>query len=168
MSTRASHESHQAHEATCEEEAVAVARDSARPEIKAAAIADLLTGDQPAIVAERYQLKAATVRSWKARLDGTRATPVATEGRGVATGVATVMQRPALLAQQQTIGDMIMENLRARLLATQRIAEYATTTSWLNNQNAADLATLLEALDRSTIGILDRLARASGTNDAGG
>lgn len=54
-----------------------------------------------------------------------------------------------------------MENLRAKLLATQKIAEYATNPIWFDKQNAADMATLFEAIDRSAIGILDRLAQRS-------
>jgi transposase len=129
-----------------------MARESSRAKTKAAAIADLMDGVQPAVVAARYGLNAATVRSWKARLD----IPVAT---GVATGVATVIRQPAVEAQQLAIGDMIMENLRAKLIATQRIAEYATTQDWIDKQNAADMATLFTALDQSAVAILDRLAQ---------
>lgn len=136
-----------------------MARESSRTKTKAAAIADLMDGVQPAIVAARYGLNAATVRSWKARLD----LPVAT---GVATGVATVMHRPAVEAQQLAIGDLIMENLRAKLIATQRIAEYVTTREWIEKQNASDVATLFTALDQSAVGILDRLAQRGHADSA--
>lgn len=129
-----------------------MAAESRRAKLKAQAIADLMDGVQPAIVASRYGLNAATVRSWKARLD----IPVAT---GVATGVATVVHRPAVEAQQLAMGDLIMGNLRAKLIATQRIAEYATTPEWLEKQSASDMATLFTALDQSAVGILDRLAQ---------
>jgi len=132
-------------------------------ERKAAALADLLDGDQPAIVAARYGLPSGTVRQWKARL----VTPDVTTGvtAGVTAGV-TVLKRPALEAQQLALGELIMENLRAKLIATQRIAEYATTPTWFDKQSAADMAELFEVIDRSAIGILDRLARASSV-DAG-
>jgi hypothetical protein len=133
-----------------------VPRDSERARTKAAAIADLMDGTQPAVVAARYGLNAATVRSWKARLDVPVATPVA-------TGVATVIQ-PSVETQQLEIGALIMENLRAKLIATQRIAEYATTQDWLNKQTAADVAALFEALDRSATNILDRLAQRGSTD----
>ncbi len=78
------------------------------------------------------------------------------------------MHRPVVEAQQLAIGDLIMENLRAKLIATQRIAEYATTPEWIEKQNAADLATLFTALDQSAVGILDRLAqRHPGDDNAG-
>ncbi len=76
------------------------------------------------------------------------------------------MHRPAMEAQQLAIGDLIMENLRAKLIATQRIAEYATTQEWIEKQNAADLATLFTALDQSAVGILDRLAQRGHADDS--
>ena len=140
-----------------------MARDVTDPAPKAAALADLLSGEQPATVAKRYRLNPATVRSWKARLD-LPATADATEGQGVATGVA-VMYRPEVEAQQLEIGELIMENLRAKLIATQRIAEYATIPAWFDKQTAADVATLFEAIDRSAFGILDRLAQRQSSAD---
>jgi transposase-like protein len=123
------------------------------PKKKAAAIADLLNGDQPAVVAAKYGFESATVRQWKARL----VTPDVTTGVTKATE-ATVIRQPALEAQQLALGELVMQNLRAKLIATQKIADYATTPEWLDKQNAADVAALFECLDRSAIGILDRLA----------
>jgi hypothetical protein len=123
---------------------------------RAAAIADLMDGAQPAVVAERYGIEAGKVRMWKTRY--------------VAPNVAestppAFVYRPTVLAQQIAIGDLIMDNLRAKLIATQKIAEYATTPSWFDKQTAADVATLFEAIDRSAVGILDRLAqRRSGAD----
>lgn len=125
-------------------------------ETKAAAIADLLTGEQPAVVAERYDLNPATVRSWKARLE-TSATPGATPH---ATPAATVVRRPVVDARQQTLAELVEANLRAKLIATQRIAEHVTRDEWLDKQTAADVGELFGVLDRSAIGILDRLAGA--------
>lgn len=137
------------------------------PKKKAAAIADLLNGEQPAIVAARYGFESATVRQWKSRL----VTPDVTEG-------VTVIRRPEVEQQQLAIGELVLENLRAKLIATQRIAEHAATPTWLDKQNAADVATLFERLDQSAIGILDRLAASqrpaalldgdAGGDDAGG
>ena len=140
-----------------------MARDTTDPAIKAAALADLASGEQPAVVADRYQLNQATVRSWKARLD----LPDATNGATNAAGVATVIQRPAIEAQQLAIGDLVIQNLRAKLIATQRIAEYVTTPHWFDKQTAADVAELFEVIDRSAISVLDRLAAAHQRDDAG-
>lgn len=121
---------------------------------KAAAIADLLNGDQPAVVAARYKLNATTVRSWKARLD----LPTAT---GDATGVATVIRQPAIETQQLEIGELIKASLKAKIIATQKIAEHATHSAWLEKQTAADVATLFAAIDNAAVAILDRMARGS-------
>jgi hypothetical protein len=127
------------------------------PETKARALADLMDGDQPATVAARYNIPGTTVRKWKERL----VTPDVTES--VTSGVTkriSVVHRPAVETQQLAIGELIMENLRAKLLATQKIAEYATVPTWFDKQTAADVATLFEVLDRSAISVLDRLAAA--------
>lgn len=125
---------------------------------KAAAVADLLNGDQPAIVAARYGFEAGTVRQWKSRL----VTPDVTQG---VTRSVAVIHQPSVEAQQIELGELVMLNLRAKLIATQRIAEHASTTEWLNKQNAADVATLFERLDQSAVSILDRLAAARHERD---
>lgn len=128
-------------------------------EIKAAAIADLLTGEQPATVARRYNLPGGLVRKWKFRLG----TPDGT-GHGTADGTHDLRMltiRPAIEAQQREIGELVLLSLRAKLIATQRIAEHVTTPAWRDKQTAGDMAVLFEALDRSAISMLDRLARHS-------
>lgn len=129
-----------------------MARDTVDPAIKAAALADLHNGDQPAIVAERYGLDPGKVRMWKTRY-------VAPSVADSATSRVAVIHRPALEMQQLELGELVMMNLRAKLIATQRIAEYVTTPDWIDKQGAADVAELFEVLDRSAISILDRLAQ---------
>ena len=127
---------------------------------RAAAIADLMDGAQPAVVAEKYRIDAGKVRMWKTRYVAPRVAESAPPA---------VVYRPSALAQQIAIGDLIMDNLRAKLYATQKIAEYATTPEWFDKQNASDVATLFEAIDRSAVGILDRLAqRRSGADEQHG
>ena len=46
-----------------------MARTTIDPQIRAAAIADLLAGEQPAAVAATYGLDPTIVRQWKARYD---------------------------------------------------------------------------------------------------
>lgn len=134
-------------------------RATVPPDIKARAIADLMDGEQPAIVAERYRadgVTASQARKWKQRF----VTPSVTES--VTPSVTKPpIRRPAVELQQLEIGELIMANLRAKLVATQRIAEHVTIPTWLDKQGASDMATLFEALDRSAVGILDRLAQRS-------
>jgi hypothetical protein len=129
------------------------------PEIRAAALADLLAGDPPTDVAARYQLDAATVRQWKARYvtAGVTDTP-AHVTPGVTHEPPTAV--PAL-ATEHTIGGLLLELLAAKLQASQAIAQAAQSPAWLERQSAADLATLGEYLDRSAFALGDRLATAA-------
>lgn len=138
----------------------------AAPEIKAQALADLLDGDQPAVVAARYGLPSGTVRQWKARL----VTPDVTQS--VTPAVTKVpIRQPSIERAQLDIAELIMENLRAKLIATQGIVEYvAHNPAWLEKQNAADLGALFEIIDHATTNILDRMAaagRRSGDDESG-
>lgn len=131
-----------------------------QPELRAAALADLLAGDQPAIVAERHGLDAATVRSWKLRF-------VTGED---ATRDATIVQRasvakPTVEAQKAHIGEAILDLLRAKLQASQAIAEAVADPAWLQRQSAAELAALGQWLDGTAFAIGDRLASGTGPRD---
>lgn len=122
-------------------------------EIKAAALADLASGDQPAVVAQRYGLNRDLVNKWKQRMSAQVSAPLSAQ-------TSAPIRRPSVELEQLSLTELVMSNLRAKLIATQRIAEHATTPEWLNKQNAADVAGLFECLDRSAVGILDRLASA--------
>lgn len=122
-------------------------------EIKAAALADLASGEQPAVVAQRYGLNRDLVNKWKQRMSAQVSAPLSAQ-------TSAPIRRPSVELEQLSLTELVMSNLRAKLIATQRIAEHATTPEWLNKQNAAELAGLFECLDRSAVGILDRLATA--------
>ena len=122
-------------------------------EIKAAALADLASGDQPAVVAQRYGLNRDLVNKWKQRMSAQVSAPLSAQ-------TSAPIRRPSVELEQLSLTELVMSNLRAKLIATQRITEHATTPEWLNKQNAADVAGLFECLDRSAVGILDRLASA--------
>ncbi len=125
-------------------------RQTVPDEIKAAALADLATGEQPAVVAQRYGLDRGLVKQWRRRLLP-RLSP---------TGLAVSPlshERPTYQMHQAMLADLVIQNLRAKLVATQRIAEHAMRPEWLARQTA-DVAALFEVLDRSAVDILDRLA----------
>ncbi len=127
-------------------------RSTIAPEVRAAALADLHNGEQPAVVAERYGIDRSVVKMWKQRY----VTAVVTDPATV-----SVIHRPRLEAQQLELGELVMMSLRAKLIATQRIANYASSPAWLDKQNASDVAELFEVIDRSAVSILDRLAQRS-------
>lgn len=128
-------------------------RSTVTPEVRAAALADLHAGEQPAVVAERYGISRDMVKMWKQRY----VTDVVTIADNANV---SVIHRPQLEAQQIELGELVMLNLRSKLIATQRIADYASSPAWLDKQNASDVAELFEVLDRTAVNILDRLAAA--------
>jgi len=139
-------------------------------EVKAAAMADLAAGEQPAIVADRYNLSADVVRQWKRRMPAqpprdmyvTRDTEddVTMDVTNVTPVTAVSRRHPSVEARQIHLADLVARNLEAKLTATQRIAEHVQSEAWLKTQSAADVATLFTAIDRSATSILDRMAAA--------
>jgi transposase-like protein len=123
----------------------------ASPELKAAALADLAAGEQPAVVAERYGLSRDVVKMWKQR----HVTDPVTK-----TVTSPVTVQPKVIAQQIAIGELILDLLRAKLQASAAIAEAARNPAWLAEQPAAELAALGQWLDASAFAIGDRLAGA--------
>jgi transposase-like protein len=119
------------------------------PARRAAAIADLLAGEQPAVVAERYGINPVTVRSWAQRYASGRAS--------VPQPVATPVQ-PAVERQKVAIGETILALLEAKLNASRALAEAVRDPAWLKKQSAADLAALGAYLDTTAFAIGDRLA----------
>lgn len=136
-----------------------MAASNVSPEIRAAAIAALLSGDTPAEVARRYSIDPANVRQWKARYvtSGVTDTPVSVT-QDVTPGVTLPTPQ---IGTQHEIGRLLLELLAAKLKASQAIAEAASDPAWLDRQSAADLAALGEYLDRSAFSLGDRLATAA-------
>jgi transposase-like protein len=132
-----------------------MASSNVSPDIRAAAIADLLSGDTPAEVARRYGIDPTNVRQWKARYvtAGVTDTP---------THVTPDVTLPTpQIGTQHEIGRLLLDLLAAKLKASQAIAEAASDPAWLDRQSAADLAQLGEYLDRSAFSLGDRLATAA-------
>lgn len=118
------------------------------PAVRAAALADLKLGEQPAVVAAKYGIDAAQVRVWKQRYV-----------TDAVTAHDTMVRRPTLEQTQLSIAELVLKNLEAKLIATQRLVEYvANNPAWLETQTAADVGDLFERIDRSAVTILDRMA----------
>lgn len=126
--------------------------------IRAAAIADLTAGEQPAVVAQRYGLEDSTVRVWKVRY----VTDVV-----ALRNDATALQKPSIQAQHHAIGELILDLLAAKLKASTAIAQAASDPAWQAKQTGTDLATLGEWLDTTAFAIGDRLAGGRRTADDG-
>lgn len=121
--------------------------------IRAAALADLQEGQQPAVVAERYGLDPAVVRVWKQRY-------VAKEPTDVTENVTprTLHARPSVATKQAQIGELVLDLLAAKLKASAAIAEAASNPAWIEKQSGSELAALGEWLDATAFAIGDRLA----------
>lgn len=128
------------------------------PKVRAAALADLHAGEQPAVVAAKYGIDAAKVRVWKQRYVTSDVTPVT---------APEPIRRPALEAQKVSIGETILDLLRAKLKASQAIAAAAADPDWLREQPASELAALGQWLDATAFAIGDRLAGARRADDSG-
>ena len=125
-------------------------RSKVSPDIRAAALADLAAGEQPAVVAERYKLDPATVRVWKQRY-------VTTQGALDVTPVTNIVTH-AESGDHRTFGELVFDLLRAKLRASEAIARAAEDADWIKRQTGADVAALGQWLDASAFAIGDRLA----------
>ncbi len=134
-------------------------------DIKAAAIADLMAGDQPAIVAQRYGVNRNTVQQWKQRMSPLLSPNMST----IVSPEATIIHRPTTEQRQVRISELIIEVLEARLEAQLAITRHVQTNdTWLAKQTAADLAALDGHLHRTAVDVLDRLAgKRSASNEEG-
>jgi len=121
------------------------------PKTKAAALADLHAGEQPAVVAERYGLDPAVVRVWKSRYITHVAVVVAHD----------TVRKPVVEQQQSEIGTLVIDLLAAKLKASAAIAKATEDTTWMGKQSAAELAEFGAWLDSTAFAIGDRLAGRS-------
>jgi hypothetical protein len=127
-------------------------------EIKAAALADLANGEQPAVVAQRYQLSRDQVNKWKQRHIDKLSTSVSV---GMSTAVSTdraLIRRPSIEEHQTNILELMYLNLEAKLTASQKLAEHVTSEEWLNRQSAEGVAALGQYLDATAAHTLVLLA----------
>jgi hypothetical protein len=120
------------------------------PKVRAAVIADLMGGEQPAIVAAKHGVDAGTVRMWKTRYVAGDVAPV----------TPAPIRQPTLEAEKAYIGEAVLDLLRAKLKASQAIADAASDPEWIRKQPAAELAVLGQWLDATASAIGDRLAGA--------
>jgi hypothetical protein len=127
------------------------------PKVRAAALAELLAGEQPAVVAAKYGIDAGTVRMWKTRYVASDVAPVAP---------TQPLSKPVLEAQKVSIGEIILDLLAAKLKASQALAEAVNDPAWIRSQPAAELAALGQWLDGSAFAIGDRLAGAREPDDS--
>ena len=129
---------------------VPMPRAQASPEIKAAALADLFNGDQPSVVAQRYNLNPSTVRAWKDRHVADIATRHAS--------ASATRPPPDIALRQVHIVELVYDNLIAKLTASRRLADHVQSPAWLEKQTAEGVAILGQWLDSTAANTLALLA----------
>lgn len=130
------------------------------PEVRAAALADLAAGEQPAIVAARYGLNRNTVKSWAVRLGSILGTADAAAASAHALDAPAAPAAPigSIEARKQRIAELILDLLAAKLEGSRRLAAHLSDPAFLAGQSLADLIALSSYLDRSALTLGDRLA----------
>jgi hypothetical protein len=128
-------------------------------DIKAAVIADLAAGEQPAIVAERYGIDAGKVRMWKTRYV---ASNVADDTPYVASDETQhVVRRPSIEERHARLAERIYDLLEVKLEASRAISEHIKKGDWLDKQSGSDVADLGTYLDTTASTMLAGLATAA-------
>jgi hypothetical protein len=134
-------------------------RSTVSPEIKAAALADLAAGEQPAVVAKRYGLSRDMVNKWRQRvIPPIVSTPMSTD-MSMSASSQQVIRYPTIEEYQARIHQRMLALLEAKINASERLAEHIQA-DWLDKQSAGGFAELGDFLDRTAVGLLAILARS--------
>lgn len=116
------------------------------PEVKAAVMAALLTGQSVGSIAEQYHLPPGTVSSWKTR----------------ASGVQSVADVAEVANQKREIGDLVLTYLKANLQTLHNQVRLFGDQEWLRQQPAGEVAVLHGVLTDKAIRLLEALASSAG------
>lgn len=110
-------------------------------EVKAQALAAMLAGQSPAMVAATFKIPIGTLKSWKSRQQN---------GSSVAT-VATVEKR-------ERIGSLLLEYLEEGLITLREQVKVFRDPTWLKTQSASEVAVLHGVIADKQIRLLEALA----------
>lgn len=115
------------------------------PEVKAAVMGELLTGQAVSKVADDYNIPIGTVKSWKSRQDN---------GESVAI-VAT--------QKKEQIGELLIDLLQDNIVTQRTILQTMQDVDYLKSQDASDLAVLFGVISDKAFRMLEAFER--GTRD---
>lgn len=116
------------------------------PEVKAAVMAALMTGQSVSSVAKEYSIPKGTVSGWKE----------VTESLGGSEGVAT--------QKRELIGDLLFEYLVANLKSIKLQVEHFGDKKWLERQSADALAVLHGVTVDKAVRLLEALTVSNGVD----
>lgn len=130
------------------------------PEVKAAVLAALLTGQSVTSVADEYNIPRGTVSSWKKReaepIFLQAAATVATDATQKRESVATEGDEPTA-----NVGPRIITYLEKSLDSLAAQADHFADKQWLDKQLAAEIAVLHGVQADKAIRLIEALNRAS-------
>lgn len=115
-------------------------------ELKAVAMAALLSGQSINVVAEKYNIPRGTVASW------------ATRERNAMRGDDSVVTGD----QRERIGGLIIDNAEAMLETTKEMMDVFRDKAWLKKQSASEVAVLFGVIADKTYRLLEALPNGNG------
>jgi transposase-like protein len=113
-----------------------VARANYDDNVKAAAMAALLTGQGVDKVAEEYQIPPSTLRGWKSKAKAQGHVPP---------------------QKKEAVGDLLVSYLETNLRTLKAQSEFFSDREWLKEQNAQELAVLHGVITDKTVRLLEAL-----------
>lgn len=128
-----------------------MARTQYPDELKAVAMAALLSGQSINVVAKKYNIPTGTVKSW------------ATRERNAMRGDNTMLDGN----QRERIGDLIIDNVEAMLETTKEMLHVVKDKKWLHKQSASEVAVLFGVIADKTYRLLETLPDGSDTPSSG-
>ncbi len=106
-------------------------------EVKAQAIAELMAGDSPTVIAARYDLPRKSVSNWKAALTPEQLAEVSRNTRG-------------------RLDELVCDHLEATLQSLSAQAKAAGDPEYISKQSAGDLARLHDTMFERAFSMMDR------------
>jgi transposase-like protein len=122
-----------------------MARRQYPDELKAVAMAALLSGQSINAVAEKYNIPKGTVAAW------------ATRERNAMRGDNSMVNGD----QRERIGELIIDNIEAMLVTTKEMLDVVKDKEWLTNQSASEVAVLYGVISDKTYRLLEALPEPS-------
>lgn len=121
-----------------------MARAQYSDELKATAMAALLSGQSINVVAEKYNIPRGTISAW------------ATRERNALRGDPGVLDGE----QRERIGGLIIDNAEAMLETTKEMMDVFKNKKWLERQSASEVAVLFGVIADKTYRLLEALPDA--------
>lgn len=122
-----------------------MARRQYPDELKAVAMAALLSGQSINAVAEKYNIPKGTVAAW------------ATRERNAMRSDNSMVNGD----QRERIGELIIDNIEAMLQTTKEMLDVVKDKEWLTNQSASEVAVLYGVISDKTYRLLEALPEPS-------